>query len=447
MAHDYDLISIGAGNAGIAAANAAIGAGWKVAIIEGREVGGTCPLRGCVPKKVLVAAAETLASIASASEHEITVGEASLDWRALIARKQTFVEGVPESFEASLTNRGVDVIKGKARFTGRNEIEVAGKRLSARKLVVATGSKPRPLPFDHLLTSDEFLDMDEQPGSMLFVGGGVIALEFAHVLARAGTKVTIVELMERPLLNFDPDAVGALLEHTRSLGVDILTSATTKSVEASGDRFTVTVEHDGETKTFEVDRVMNGAGRIAATDDLDLEAAGIDHDRGRIEVDDQLRSASNPDVYVAGDAIAGRPQLSPVATYEGRIVGHNLIEPDNPRSPAYGSMPSAVYTVPNLAQVGYSVAQAEAEGLEVDIRTNDMREWRSARTYAEPVAYAKVLIDRAADRIVGAHLLGHGAAETVHTFAMAIEHGIAASTLKNTVYAYPTFSSDIKYLL
>jgi len=446
----YELITIGAGNAGIAAASAAAKAGWKVAVIEGRDVGGTCPLRGCVPKKVLVAAAETLDTIARAGDHHIDVEPPRLDWARLIERKQGFVAGVPEAFESSLAERGIDVIKGKARFVASHAVEVAGRELRANKLVVATGSVPRPLPIDgveHVITSDEFLDLGEQPQSIVFLGGGVISMEFGHVLARAGTKVTILELLERPLVNFDADAVDRMVSFSRELGIDIVTNARPTAVEAHNGGFVVRAKVDGSERRFQANVVMNGAGRVAAVSDLNLDAANIDHDGNRVAVDGFLRSCSNPDVFFAGDSVAGRPQLSPVATYEGRIVGHNLLHPDDLQVPSYTAVPSAVYTVPALTQVGYSVARARAEGLELDVVENDMNSWRSARMYAERRAYAKILIDRAADRIVGAHLLGHGAAETIHTFALAIEHQIPASRLKDTVYAYPTFSSDIKYLL
>lgn len=450
MTTDYDLITLGAGNAGIAAASAAAEAGWNVAIVESRDVGGTCPLRGCVPKKVLVAAAEALDTIARAGGHHIEVGAPRLDWSALIARKQTFVDGVPEAFESSLRQRGLDVIKGKAKFISGNAIRVGDRELRANKFVVATGSTPRTLPIEgaeHLITSEAFLNLREQPRSIVFVGGGVVAMEFAHVLARAGTAVTILELMERPLSNFDADATERLVAYSRELGIDILTGVNTRSIAPQGDGFVVRAEVDGAARSFEAAVVMNGAGRVAAVDDLELDAANIDHDGSRVAVDEYLRSQSNPGVYFAGDTVAGRPQLSAVATYEGRIVGHNLLHWDDLQAPRYDAIPSAVYTVPALAQVGYSAERAAAEGRDVDIVENDMTEWRSARTYVETVAYAKVLIDRSADRILGAHLLGHGAAETIHTFALAIDHGIPASRLQQTVYAYPTFNSDLKYLL
>ena len=215
MTEAYDAIVLGTGNAGMAAAGALRAAGKSVAMVESWDVGGTCPLRGCVPKKVLVAAAQVLHQIALAPQHHIEVGAPKLDWAALIARERGFVEGVPEAFAKSLEGRGIELIRGRARFTGPDRIAVGARVLEADKILIATGSKPRPLPIpgaEHLITSEDILEMAELPERLVFIGGGVIALEFAHVFARAGTKVTILEALPRLLPRLDPDAVAKLRE-------------------------------------------------------------------------------------------------------------------------------------------------------------------------------------------------------------------------------------------
>ena len=206
----YDVIVLGTGNAGMGAAGVARAAAKSVAMVESRDVGGTCPIRGCVPKKVLVAAAQTLHQIDLAKSHHIDVGPARLDWAALIDREQSFVDDVPESFEKSLEGRGIDLYRGAARFTGRNTVAVGADDLEAGKIVIATGSKPRPLDLpgaEHLITSEEILTSRQLPERLVFIGGGVIALEFGHVFARAGTKVTILEALPRLLPRMDEDAV------------------------------------------------------------------------------------------------------------------------------------------------------------------------------------------------------------------------------------------------
>lgn len=453
MTKSYDVVVLGAGNAGMGAAGVTRAAGKSVAMVEVRDVGGTCPIRGCVPKKVLVAAAQVLHQIDLAPQHHITVGKPRLDWKALIAREQSFVEGVPEAFEKSLADRGIDLFRGPARFAGPRTIVVESAdgplTLEAGKVVIATGSKTRPLPIpgaEHLITSEEILTLDEQPDSLVFIGGGVIALEFSHVYARAGTKVTILEALPQLLPRNDPDAVAQIHKESARIGIDILTGVAVQEVKPVAGGLEVRFEHDGQTRTLTATTVANGTGRIADLDALDLEVGVIERDGLRVAVDDNLRSRSNSDVYVAGDALWSSAQLSPVATYEGRLVGQHIVEGDAP-SPAYDHIPANVYTVPALASVGLTEAQAKERGLTVAVKSNDLTSFRSSKTHAETVAYSKVLIEEGSDRIVGAHLVGHGAEEVVHLFAFAMKHGITAAGLADTVYAYPTNASDLKFML
>ena len=449
MSSHYDVLILGAGNAGLAAAGAARAAGQSVLVVEGRDVGGVCPLRGCVPKKVLVAAAQALDAIARAGTHEISVGPAKLDWPRLIERKRTFVDGVPEEFEKSLANRGIDLVRGQAQFTGPHEIAVAGARYSGSKIVVATGSAPRPLPIpgaEHLITSDDVLELPSLPESVAFVGAGVIALEFAHVLARAGTRVTLLEVAPRVLPSFDADAADRIAQLTEELGARIETSVTIDRIEKRSAGHEVHYRVGGRKAIESSELVVNGAGRVADLAGLDLPAAGIALSGGRIDIDEHLRSVENPDVFFAGDAIPGRPQLSPLATYEGRVVGHNLTH-EELQAAEYGFQPAVVYAVPALATVGLSEEAAAEAGLDFEVRTNDMREWRSARTHGERVAWAKVLVEKGSGRILGAHLVGHGAEETIHTFALAIEKAVPAREIAERVYAYPTFHSDLRFLV
>ena len=219
-----------------------------------------------------------------------------------------------------------------------------------------------------------------------------------------------------------------------------------REIARAGNSLQVTFVHEGREQSLTADRVANGTGRIADVDDLDLAAAEIAHDGLTIAVDDHLRSTSNPDVYVAGDALTSSAQLSPLATYEGRLVGANIVEGDT-QVPRYDHVPSAVYAVPALATVGLTEEEAAARGLAFQVKTNDMRGWRSARTYAETVAFAKVLVEDGSNRILGAHMVGHGAEEVIHLFAMAITHGIPAGDIASAVYAYPTFMSDATFLV
>ena len=449
MSSEVDVIVLGSGNAGFAAIGAAHIAGKSAVMVESRDIGGTCPLRGCVPKKVLVAAAECLHQIALAPEHRISVGPATLDWKKLIARKQTFVDGVPDDFRKSLENRGIQVAEGPAKFTGPHEVAVNGQTFVGKKTVIATGSKPRPLPipgFEHAITSDDILDLQEQPKSIVFIGAGVIGMEFTHVFARAGTKVTILEALPRLLPRLDPDAVAKLHAESERIGIEIFTGVEVEAVAKAGRGLEVRFTHDGVEKRVAADQVANGTGRVPDLDGLDLAAGGIEHEGTRIAVDEHLRSVSNPRVYVAGDALWSSAQLSPLASHEGRVVAENILNGDT-ATPDYDTVPSAVYAVPALASVGLTEEEARARGLDFAVKANDLTGWRSSQTHAESAAFSKVLIEAGTGRILGAHIVGHGAEEIIHLFAFAMKHGITAQGLGESVYAYPTFAADIKHML
>ncbi len=453
MAERYDVIILGGGNAGFGVSAIAHDAGKKIAFVEERDFGGTCPNRGCTPKKVLVAAAHALHEIAIAGAHGIEVGAAKLDWAKLIGREKDMVSFVPGAMESSAKKRG-EVFKGSAKFVGPNAVDVEGAVLEGENIVIATGSKPRPLPIpgaEHLITSDEVLSEATQPGEVVFIGGGVIAMEFSHVYARAGTKVTILEVLPRLLPRVEADAVAAVQAESERLGIAVKTGVQVKEItrlngaNGANGKLRVVYEHDGRAETADADRVVNGAGRIANVDRLDLDAGDVKHDRIAVEVDDYLRSTSNPAVWVCGDCLVTSAQLSPLATYEGRIVGRNIV--DGPTvKPDYTVVPSCVYTVPALSTVGLTEDEARQQGLDVKVSVNDMTGWFSGKSYAESVAWAKVLVDEGRDRIVGAHMVGHQSEDLIHLFALAMRHGIAASKLKDDLFAFPTFSSDVKNL-
>jgi glutathione reductase (NADPH) len=448
-ADNYDVLILGGGNAGIGVTVPTRAAGLSVALVEARELGGTCPNRGCTPKKVLVAAGHALDEIERAPAHGISVGEPRLDWGALIDREKRMISAIPGRLGRALADRGVDVIAGEAVFVGPNDVRVGGRVITARHIVIATGSKPRTLPIpgaDHMITSDDVLSERELPHEVAFIGGGVIALEFAHVYARAGAKVTILEVTPHLLPGVDSDAVARIRAESERIGIAIKTEVAVKRIDARHGRLCVTFEHGGSEQELAADRVVNGAGRVANMDSLDLEAARVRHRNGRLEIDDFLASTSNPAVHACGDVLWSSAQLSPIATYEGQIVGRNIVEGPVAK-PDYASIPSCVYTVPALASVGATQAKAEETGKKPKIHCNDMGDWLSTRTYNESVAWSKVIVDEATDRILGAHIVGHAGEELIHVFALAMKFGITAGAIRDTVYAFPTFSADIKSMI
>jgi glutathione reductase (NADPH) len=262
----------------------------------------------------------------------------------------------------------------------------------------------------------------------------------------SASKVTILEVMPRLLGELDKDAVAEIAKESARIGIDIRTEVKIKRIVPANGRLRVTFEADGQERTLDADRVVNGAGRVADVDALDLAAGGVDVERGRIKADEHLRSISNPAVHVCGDALWSSPQLSPIATYEGGIVGRNIV--DGPRhTPDYASITSCVYTVPALASVGLTAAKAAEQGRKVKVHTNDLRNWLSSRTYAESAAWSRVVVEEGSDHILGAQIVGHAGEELIHLFALAMGHGITATQLRQTVFGFPTFSADIKSML
>ena len=447
MTERYDIVILGGGNAGFGVAGIGQAAGKRIAFVEPDLFGGTCPNRGCTPKKVLVAAAHAMDEIARAGAHGIDVGSATLDWATLIDREQAMIDFVPSAMADAARAKG-DVYTDAGRFIGPNAVQAGEHILEADNIVIATGSTPRPLDIDGaglLATSDDLLRDRTLPDDVVFIGGGVIAMEFSHVLARAGANVTVLEVMPGLLPALDPDAVDQLRQASEHLGINVRTSVEVLGVAPDDDAFLVHYRVDGQTVTQRADRVVNGAGRVANIAELDLSSGGVSHSRSGVSVDAHLRSTSNPAVWVCGDALAGTPQLSPTATDEGRVVGNNIV--DGPRHTLdYRTIPTVVHTVPALASVGLNEAAARDQYPSVTVKTTDLSEWFSARTYAEPTAWAKVLVDGDSDRFVGAHLVGHRGEELIHTFSLAMQHGISATALRESHFAFPTFSSDIRNL-
>jgi glutathione reductase (NADPH) len=445
----YDFIAIGGGGAGISAASLVKRTGRRVAVVDHGAVGGLCALNGCNPKKVLVRSSEVLDEIRRAGEFGINPGEVRVDWSRVIDRKERFTRSVTAGTEESLKNRGIDLIQGRPHFVATNEMEVNGQHLQAEGILIATGSTPRRLTFEGaelMHSSDEILALRQPPQSLLIVGAGVVGMEFGQVFARLGSKVTMITPDPRALLEHEPEIVDALLQFSKDeLNIDVFPRTNMHSIRREGDAFKIEVESDGRERNFEADYILNAAGRPPSIDDLALEAANIERNARGVVVDDFLRSRSNRQVFAAGDA-HGRMQLSPVASYEGRVAARNFLEDDVERV-SYDSIPSIVFTVPPLAMVGWTETAARERGYIVSAITSDMKDWKVFAIAGETIARAKVIIDSHSGRVLGAHLFGKGTDEDIHIFAMAIRFGIAADELRSMVYGYPTFASALPYTL
>jgi glutathione reductase (NADPH) len=450
MIKKFDVIVIGTGSAASAVALHCRKAGWQVAIVDSRPFGGTCSLRGCDPKKVLVGAAEVLDWGRRMQGKGIRAEQLQMDWTELMRFKRSFTEPVPERREDEFANAGIAAFHGRARFAGPTTIEVGEEKLEGRRVVIAAGQAPVNLEIpgaEYLTTSDQFLDLSELPRRIVFIGGGYIAFEFAHVAALAGSQVIVLHRGSRPLALFDPDLVDQLVERTRALDIDLHLGTEAIGIEKSSAEFIVRASHGGETVKFQAGMVVHAAGRVPEINDLNLEIAGIEWDKRGVRVNEFLQSVSNPAVYAAGDAAAsGGPPLSPVASYEGRVVAANLLK-GNHQTANYLGLPSVVFTIPPLAAVGLSERAAQEQNLKFRVKLERTSNLNWSRRIAETHSGYKVLVEEGTDRILGAHILGSGAAEVINLFAVAIRSGMHATDLKHTLFAYPTSGSMVTRML
>ena len=444
----YDLVIIGSGTGAQAASSRMRAAGWSVALVDHRPFGGTCALRGCDPKRVLMSGGEAIDAETRMRGHGVT-GEARIDWRDLMMFKRSFTDAVPRNLEKYFAENGIDAFHGFARFTGRDVVVTEGRELKARYILIAAGARPIPLDIpgqEHAVTSEEFLELEQLPARIVLVGGGYIAAEFSHLAARAGVHVTVLQRAERMLPAFDPDLVGWLMEKFGELGIDVRTRTTVQRIDKTAGGFIVHASTDGQEQEVAADLVVHAAGREPDLAALDLAAGGVATENGRVRLNEFLQSVSNPKVYAAGDAASSAPPLTPVSGHDGKVVAQNLLD-GNRHRPDYRGVPSVAFTIPPIAAVGLSEAEARAKGIKFRMHSEKIPDWYTARRLNESVYGFKTLVEEDTDRILGAHLVGPHAEEVINLFGLAIRHGLTTKNLKTTMFAYPTGASDIGYML
>jgi len=448
MTKQYDLIAIGTGTGASVAASHCRAAGWNVAVIDHLPFGGTCALRGCDPKKVLVGAAEAIDHSRRMRGKGIS-GEPAIAWHELVKFKRTFTEPVSAMKEKSFTKHGIDAYHGRAKFHGPRSLEVGGEVIEGRFILIAVGAVPMRLGIpgeEHLVTSTEFLELDQLPKKIVLLGGGFIAAEFADIAAQAGAQVIVLEQMDRMLTPFDPELVGWLMEKFHEICIDVRLKTRVTAIEKSGGDLSVRASSNGKDEVFKTDLVVHAAGRVPDLEPLDLPAAGVEIEKGRLRLNEFLQSVSNPAVYAVGDAALSGPPLTPVASHDAKVVVANMLN-GNRIKPNYLGVPSVAFTIPPIASVGLSEQRAREDGLKFRVQHQNASGWYTARRVAESTYGFKVLIEEGSDRLLGAHLVGPHADEVINVFALAIRKGLTAEDLKTTIFAYPTGASDIGYMV
>jgi glutathione reductase (NADPH) len=446
----YDLVVIGAGMAGTAAANKAAAAGWRTAIVDELPYGGTCALRGCDPKKILRRSAEIIDAARLMTGKGIDPDGLVVNWRDLMAHKRGFTDPVPPRLEHQLSTNGVATLHGTAIFVSPDAVAVDGAVHESRRFLIATGARPRPLEFagaEHVIDSTAFMELDDLPDRIVFIGGGFVSFEFAHIAARAGASVTILDRGPRPLKAFDPDLVELLIARSAAIGIRFLRNTTVNRIDPAPPGWRLDLVRDGKPDPLDTDVVVHGAGRRADLSSLDLDTANVAHSSKGVTVAPHLQSTTNEAVFAAGDAAEspGMP-LTPVAVFEAKVATSNLLNATT-RVPDYRGVPTAVFTVPELARVGRLEHEARASGIDIDVRYTDTSGWYSNYRIGETTAAVKILIDRATDTIVGAHMLGPEYGELINIVGLAIKVGLTTKQLKSMTAAYPTVGSDLGSML
>ena len=365
----------------------------------------------------------------------------SLDWRAVIERKDRIVASWSKSKNATPSNLGVPVLRGMGTFAGPNHIKVNGNIVSAEKIIIATGSHPGrpPIPgANYGITSDELIHLKEQPRQLVVIGGGFIGLEFGFALARAGTKVTILQSGPQIGPGLDDEIREVLLKIASEAGITIRTNVKVKAIAADK---TVEAETAGREEPFATDTVLLATGRPATVEPLNPSAAGIELDGSAVKVNEYLQSVSAPHVYAVGDA-AGKRQHSPVAWYEGPIAAHNALK-GNSRKTDFSVFPTAVFTIPAVGQVGLTERQALEQGFKVRTTKLPYDSNPAAGVRDETEGMVKVVYDETTDRILGVHVIGAHAEDIVQIAAVAIRGGLKKSEVGAMHYVFPTFGGAI----
>ena len=436
----FDIVVIGAGPGGYPAAIRAAQLGAKVAIVEREQLGGTCLNWGCIPTKALIAAADTFAKIKHAEMFGITVKGATVDYAVMIGHKNKVVGQLRGGIGALLTGNGVKTLTGSASFVDRNTIEVAGTRISAKKIIIATGSTsamPSFLPkHERIVESRGFLDLTKLPASMIVLGGGFIGCELACMAAMLGVKVTIVELLEDILLLLDPDVRREVRAHMeKELGIRILTGKALEKIAADAKG----VRGNFGDEVLTADLLLSAVGRKPVTDGLKLENAGVKtSERGFVETDDYCRTKV-ANIFAIGD-VTGNIQLAHYATAQGIAAADNAV---NAKPHTHDTLvPNVIFTAPEVGTVGLSEADAKKQNRAVKTGKFRFAGLGKGLATGETTGFVKWIADAGTDQLLGAAAVGPHATELIAEATVAIHSELTVAELGRTIHAHPTFSES-----
>lgn len=437
---DYDLFVIGAGSGGVRASRIAAGLGAKVAVAEERYFGGTCVNVGCVPKKLFSYAAHFHDDFQDSAGYGWESGAPGFNWSTLVANKDIEINRLNGIYEKILKSNNVTIFESRARITGPNSISVDNQTITAKHILLAVGGWPRVPGYpghEHAITSNEVFYLDKLPKAIVVQGGGYIALEFASIFARFGVETTLVYRGDKLLRGFDEEVRDFITEEI-GRHVNLVLNDDIASISKDNNGLTVHLASGSE---IAVDQVLAATGRAPMTSDLGLETVNVElSSSGGIKVNDDFQT-SEPSIYAVGDVIE-RIALTPVALAEGQIVSRQLF--GGPKKDlSYENIATAVFCHPNIATVGLSEEQAIAKGLDIDVYTAKMKPLKHTLSGRNEYSFAKLIVNRSDDRVIGMHLVAADAGELVQGFAVAMNCGATKADFDNTIGIHPTLAEEL----
>ncbi len=440
----FDLVAIGGGNGGYTAAIRATQLGLTAALIEREKVGGVCLHKGCIPTKLLLETAQNLSLVRKSRTFGITADNISLDYGLLAARQEQVVGALHKSLRSLIQKHKVEIIQGEARLLSPTEVEVDGRRLEAKNVVLATGSKPKNLPGLEpdglrILTSDHCLEMTEVPKSLAVIGAGSVGLEFASFYLDVGSEVTIIEALPHLLPLEDASLGNGIEKLLAARGAVVLTAATVRpeATRTFDNVVELTIERDGQEQTVQSEKVLVAIGREGLTEGLGLENTNVKVERSSVQVDGSYRT-DEPGIFAVGDVIGGL-QLAHVAAVEGYLAAEAIAGKDvEPLD--YNRVPRVAYTRPHVAAVGLSEGQAKELGGNVKTKRFSFRNNAMALIHDETEGFVKLVYDADSGDILGVHILGHQAGELITEAALARFLNASAWELGTNVHPHPSMS-------
>ncbi|WP_262689694.1 glutathione-disulfide reductase [Kordiimonas aestuarii] len=440
MEFDYDLFVIGAGSGGVRASRIAASFGARVAVAEEYRVGGTCVIRGCVPKKLMVYASHFADDLELARGFGWSVGETAFDWKAFIARKDAEIDRLNGLYINTLEGAGVELINGSAVVSGPNSVKVDGREITAKTILVASGGWPHmpDVPgIEHAITSNEAFHLEEQPKRVVIVGGGYIAVEFAGIFHGMGSDVTLLYRGEQIMRGFDDDLRDRLADEMRRKGIETRVGTNVTRIEKRDGNVRLTLTDGSE---VEADTVMYATGRVPNTRGLGLEDAGVDLAQGGAVKVDAYGKTNVDSIYAVGD-VTDRVQLTPVAIKEGHAFALTVFA-DTPTAPEHDAIPTAVFSQPPIGTVGLSESDAKAKYGDIEVYTSDFKPMKHTLGGSDERAFTKMIVDKSTGKVVGAHMIGADAAEIIQGIGIAVKAGLTKVQFDATVAVHPSSAEE-----